>query len=97
MRIIATKPEENAILINLFDELTAKGVNCDVTRYEDGFGITVWSVDDLIEISETRNWPLEKKIRFMEYANRKIGGATEDGWEKLRTQVEQFIEDEEVS
>lgn len=92
MRIIATTPEENAVITDLAADLKEKGIYAELTKYEDGFGITIWSVDDLQSYSETHDWPQDEKIRFMEFAGHKLGGATEDSWEILRTLIEQFVE-----
>lgn len=93
MRLIATKPEENAVITEMAIELREKGIYADITRYEDGFGCIVWSINDLQDYPETHDWPEAEKIRFMEYADHKIGGATEDRWKILRTQIEQYIDD----
>jgi|GEM_PF-2584531 len=93
MRIIALKPEENVLLDELAKGLRDKGVYVDLTRYEDGFGINVWSVDDLQCYSVTHDWPQEEKIRFMEQASHKLSGATEDNWIILETLIENFIDE----
>ena len=93
MRLIATNPEENALIADLANELREKGTYVDLTNYEDGFGFTVWSVDDLQNFSATLDWPQEEKIRFMESIDHKIGGATDDGWAILRARIEQFVND----
>ncbi|MCL1842795.1 MAG: hypothetical protein FWF79_03200, partial [Defluviitaleaceae bacterium] len=76
MRIIATTPEENEILEELSKNLRSKGIYPSITKYGDGFGITVWSVDDLDALPIACDWPHEEKLRFMEMYGEKIGGAT---------------------
>jgi len=93
MKLIAEKPEENAVIANLAKELRDKNIYADVVNYEDGFGLTVWSVDDLECISETQEWTQEEKIRCMEYADRKLGGATEDSWERLKSLAADYIDE----
>lgn len=94
MRIIATQQSENSLLEELVDYLQAKGITVSTTNYEDGFGITVWSVNDLDGISATEDWTHNEKIRFMEEYGGKIGGATDDSWAKLASFVESYIADQ---
>jgi len=91
MRLIATTQNENEIVDNLATELKNKGVYSDVTHYEDGFGITVWSINDLQDVEVTQSWPRDEKMRFMESCGHKLGGATEDHWEILRELVSNYI------
>jgi ATP-dependent RNA circularization protein (DNA/RNA ligase family) len=91
VRIIATAPAENEILAELTEHLSAKGIVPSVINYEDGFGITVWSVYDLDEIPAARNWTHEKRLRFMEKYGSKIGGATEDSWAKISSYVDEYL------
>ena len=91
MRIIATCPTEHKILHELVEYLFSKGIIPSVTRYEYGFGITVWSVDDLNEIPAARNWTAEERIIFMKIYGRKIGGATADAWEKMSAYVDEYL------
>ena len=93
MRIIATQPEENAILKNLSEELREKGIYPNVIKYEDGFGSTVWSIDDLLSYSATHDWLREEKIRFMERYGEKIGGAKDDNWAMLSACIDQHIDE----
>ena len=95
MKFIATMPGENAILKKLTKELREKKIYPDVINYEDGFGVTVWSIDDLGSFSVTHDWPLEEKIRFMELYGHKIGGANDENWEMLRTFIDCFVDDRE--
>ena len=92
MRIIATTQSENALLVEIAKELREKGIYPDITNYEDGFGITVWSIDDLSGFAVTQDWSREEKIKFMEYADHNIGGATEDNWEIIKVQLDQYID-----
>lgn len=92
MRIIATAPEENELLAELTEHIRAKGIYPDITRYEDGFGVTVWSIGDLDEIPTAKDWPLEERLRFMELYGGKIGGATDDAWSRMRSYVDEYLE-----
>ncbi|MCL2578154.1 MAG: hypothetical protein FWE27_08930 [Defluviitaleaceae bacterium] len=93
MRIIATEPSENAILTEIAELLQNKGVFPRVTKYEDGFGVTVWSVSDLDNAPAAEEWSQDEKIRFMEQYGDKIGGATEDSWVKINSYIDLFIAD----
>ena len=93
MKIIASKPEENVIIECIANELRKKGIYPDVTQYGHGFGITVWSINDLDGISATNNWTQDEKIDFMERYGHKLGGANEDHWVMLNTLIEQYIDD----
>ena len=90
MRIIATAPEENDLLADLTEYCKIKGIYPSVTKYEYGFGITVWSVNDLLAAPASCNWPYEERLRFMEMYGDKIGGATEDSWAKLNAFVDEY-------
>jgi len=90
MRIIATTPEESGLLVDLAEHCKAKGVYPSLTQYGDGFGITVWSVDDLDEAPAALGWSREKRLRFMELYGDKIGGATDDAWAKLADYVDEY-------
>jgi len=91
MRIIATTSDENEFLADLAEYSRSKGIYPSLTQYEDGFGITVWSVDDLDEVPVASEWSYEDRLRFMEMYGSKIGGATEDAWVKLRTYVDEYL------
>lgn len=92
MRIIATTFAENALLTELSEHLSTKGIAPSLINYEDGFGATVWSIYDLDEIPAARDWPHEKRLHFMEMYGTKIGGATEDAWVKMSSYVDEYIE-----
>jgi hypothetical protein len=63
--------------------------------YEDGFGATVWSVDDLDEVPAACDWSTEERLRFMEMYGEKIGGATDDAWARLNSYVDEYLENSE--
>jgi len=93
MRLIAQAQNENALVEELAKELREnRGIYADVTNYEDGFGFTVFSIDDLASYDVTRGWSREEKIDFMEYAGHKIGGANEDHWEIIEAQLTNYID-----
>jgi hypothetical protein len=87
MRIIATTQEENDVVDNLAKDLKEKGVCVNTTHYEDGFGFTVWSIDDLDSVDGTKDWSRDKRIEFMESVDYKIRGAKGEHWEMLQEHV----------
>jgi hypothetical protein len=91
LRIIATNPAEHKILPELTEHLVSKGIFPSVTRYEYGFGVTVWSIDDLNEIPAARDWSHEERLRFMEMYGAKIGGSTEDAWARMSSFVDEYL------
>jgi hypothetical protein len=92
VRIIATTPEESKFLAEIAEFLEPKGIYPSLTNYRDGFGITVWSVDDLDEIPEAEDWTEEERLKFMETYGEKIGGATEDARAKISSYVDEYLE-----
>jgi len=91
MQIIATTREENALLADIAEYTKTKGIRPSLNYYEDGFGATTWSIDDLDNNSIARNWPHEKRLRFMEMYGEKIGGATDDVWARMNAYVDEYI------
>jgi len=94
MRLIATEPEHNALLEEIAERIRGLGIYPEITKYENGFGITVWSINDLDEIPAAQNWPREKRLRFMEIYGEKIGGATDDAWARMNCYVDKFLQNE---
>ena len=90
MRLIATSQEEDAFLLDIAEYIKTKGIYTSITRNEDGFGATTWSIDDLDNNTIARNWPHEKRLHFMKMYGEKIGGATDDAWAKMDAYVDEY-------
>jgi len=90
MLLIATTQEEDALLADIAEYAKTKGIHPSLNSYEDGFGATTWSIDDLDNNPIARNWPHEKRLRFMEKYGEKIGGATDDAWARMDAYVDEY-------
>jgi hypothetical protein len=95
MILIATTQNENEKLQELQKELRKKGIRTELRRYEDGFGVNSWSVNDLEGYTETAAWSDKEKIRFMESYGRKLGETNETHWEKMQIFIDRYIAERE--
>jgi len=95
MQIIATTQADDALLADIAEYAKTKGIYPSLNYYEDGFGVTTWSIDDLDNNAIACKWPREKRIRFMEMYGEKIGGATDDAWARMDSFVDEYIKNHE--
>jgi len=84
LKIIATSSKADDLLIKV-EQLLKNEMNIYVDKsiYRDSFGGTLWSIDDLCD-TKAKDWPEDKKLRFMEFAAQQIkNDAIERGWESI--------------
>ena len=96
LKIIATEPEGDALLLEAEALLKEKmNIYIDMKTYRNSFGGTLWSVDDLCD-TEAKDWPEDKKLRFMEFAAKQIkADAIERGWDSINTMLSMFDDENE--
>ena len=85
MIIIARNPMENLQVKRLADALEAMHIPVEYVDYENSFGYSLWSVQDLDELEETQNWSLKKRILFLESINKQLAECEiENTWSRLQ-------------
>lgn len=96
MKIICTEPNDYKMALALADVACAAGIKADVTCRQDAYTLTIWSIDDVTNITDKRVNSLSEadKERFMEYAQKQLkSDMVERGWNSLRTLIDLFFEE----
>lgn len=77
MRIFAESIQENEMLDEVAAFLKSKGIPHRKNRYEDSFGLIVWSIDDARSCGKKAAYDMtdEEAVKFLQYANRGLKDA----------------------